>query len=88
MTIIEKLQLQRQQCQTKIKNIQSACTHPDDALTKVAKSDTGHWDWDRNDDSYWHEMHCHLCDKRWNVDLNVWYEEERKRRNEKILELP
>jgi hypothetical protein len=63
MNIIQELKAQREAIDTQIKNIQEACSHPDPALKKNPRSDTGNWD--RSQDSYWFECHCTLCDKKW-----------------------
>lgn len=50
----------------KIHKIQDQCNHPDDTVECKARSNTGNWD--PHDDSYWYELHCHSCDKRWDED--------------------
>lgn len=49
--------------QEKIKQIQAKCSHPTEAVVKVAKSDTGNWC--KADDAYWYDCKCELCEKRW-----------------------
>ena len=47
-----------------LKMLQDKCTHPD--VTKEYKSNTGNYD--PSADSYWINLHCPDCDKRWRED--------------------
>lgn len=54
-----------------LENLQNVCTHRD--LTYKLRGDSGNWD--RADDAYWIEWHCHDCDKRWTTSQdNVWHQ--------------
>ena len=63
MSKIKELKMKIAECQAKIERIQEDCSHPEDYVTKINKGDTGNWC--PQDDSYWKECHCDLCDKRW-----------------------
>jgi hypothetical protein len=66
MSIIAELKEEISKLQTKIQSIQGNCNHPEEALTFVYKSDIGNWD--RNEDSYWTNYTCNLCEKKWSED--------------------
>lgn len=64
--MIQELRKKIDDLQTQIDRIQEQCSHPDAAVTRVAKSDTGNYD--RTQDAYWYECECKLCEKRWTED--------------------
>ena len=66
MSTIKELRKEIDERWAKIKRIQDDCSHPVDCVTKINKGDTGNWC--PQDDSYWRECHCSLCDKRWTED--------------------
>ena len=47
-------------------NIQEECEHKD--IQYTPRGDSGNWD--RNDDSYWYEITCLDCGKRFSIDQN------------------
>lgn len=49
-----------------IRDIQMGCVHPD--LIGKYNSNTGNWC--PQDDSYWLDLNCPDCGKRWSVDSN------------------
>jgi hypothetical protein len=66
MNKVEEIKNEISELYAKLKNIQSECSHPSDCITKKHGSDTGNWD--RNEDCYWTDFHCSLCDKKWTED--------------------
>lgn len=60
MNTIEQLKKEIKDRQNQIIEIQEQCSHPEACLTKVHKSNTGGYD---NDDRYWTEFTCSLCEK-------------------------
>lgn len=49
---------------------QNECPHPEDRRDKEYGSNAN--DYDRHPEvSYWTEMHCQECDKRWTVEGSV-----------------
>jgi hypothetical protein len=66
MSVVKQLQEKIQEIQTQIDTIQEQCPHPAEVVTKEAKADTGNWC--PQDDSYWYNCHCQLCDKHWTED--------------------
>lgn len=63
MTLVPELRRQIALLQKRIESIQDDCSHPDSAVTKTARSDTGNYD--RSQDEYWNDCECLLCLKRW-----------------------
>lgn len=63
MTIVAEIKADIAKLQLRLTTIQSECTHPAAALSKIAKGDTGNYD--PSADYYWYECHCLLCDKQW-----------------------
>ena len=53
-----------------LKGIQDACTHPHATLRYQYDSNTGNWC--KADDSYWTNLYCGLCDKRWTEDGSLY----------------
>ena len=47
-----------------IEEIQDQCSHPEKAINKIAKSNTGNFD--PSEDKYWYHCYCTLCEKSWN----------------------
>jgi hypothetical protein len=64
--MVKELREQITKLQLQIKVIQDECSHPSLCVTKKHFSDTSNWV--RNEDSYWTEFHCSLCDKHWQED--------------------
>jgi hypothetical protein len=56
--------------------MQSKCEHPPETLRKEYKGNTG--DYDPNDNRYWVEFKCWLCNKYWTADSKT--DEYRNRR--------
>jgi hypothetical protein len=44
----------------------ASCKHPKEYVKKVAKANTGNWCPD--DDHYWYECKCSLCESQWHED--------------------
>lgn len=63
MSIIHKLNEQIKELQNKIKLIQAQCSHPESALKKEYRSDTGNYD--PTADSSWTKYTCELCERVW-----------------------
>lgn len=49
-----------------IRTIQAKCEHPTETLFAVAGANTGNWC--PQDDCYWQDYRCQLCDKYWRED--------------------
>lgn len=63
---VESLQNQIKEIQNKIADIQEACTHPTEAVEETPGASTGNYD---QVNSYWTDRTCHLCQKKWRIDL-------------------
>ena len=50
----------------KLKELQNECPHPKKHVRIKHGSDLGNWH--KQDDCYWTDYHCYVCDKRWSVD--------------------
>jgi hypothetical protein len=61
--VIQHLKMQLAEIQAKIEQIQTECSHPESVRTRVPGSDTGNWC--RQDDEYWYDHTCGLCEKQW-----------------------
>ena len=66
MTVIQKAREIISEQYALIATIQEECNHPTACLTFKYGSDTGNWD--RNEDSYWTDYTCTLCEKRWSEE--------------------
>lgn len=66
MSIIDEIKEEIKNLNAKLKSIQESCCHPEEAVTKEHKSDTGNWD--KSDDCYWTVNYCSLCEKMWSED--------------------
>ena len=65
MNRIEEIKDQIDSLYKELKEIQDECSHPVSCVTKKYEASTGNWD--RSDDSYWINLYCSLCDKKWTV---------------------
>jgi len=65
MNIVEKYKQEIKDIESSIASIQTLCSHPEEAVTKVHKGSTGN-PYEANE--YWTNFHCELCDKRWTLD--------------------
>lgn len=61
--IVSDLKLQIKELNRRVEQIQTKCSHPEEAVIKVHKSNTGNYD--PSCDSYWIEFDCGLCLKHW-----------------------
>lgn len=66
MNIVDKLQSQIEELQDRIDQIQEDCNHPSSARIIVPKGSTGNGGW--QEDRYWNENTCGLCNKRWDEE--------------------
>lgn len=60
--MVEDLKKQIEKLYDEIEEIQSECSHPKKAVTKKAEGYAGDCG---EKGSYWYNMHCKLCDKKW-----------------------
>jgi hypothetical protein len=63
---VQTLKSEIKELQAKIEKIQSECSHPESARKETRGSDTGNWC--PQDNSYWIDVECGLCEKRWRED--------------------
>jgi len=63
MSVVDTIRAEICVLHEKIRIIQAECSHPQLCVTRVARADTGNWCAD--DDSYWYECSCSLCQKTW-----------------------
>jgi len=67
---LEALQRQVTKATYKISELREVCPHDD--LTYKYCGDTGNYD--KSQDCYWIEWHCHDCSKRWTTTQDNSYE--------------
>lgn len=63
MTKVEKLKVKIAKLDLQICAEQTFCTHPDDQLVKIPKSDSDDYDRGTSQVTYWYDCTCKLCDK-------------------------
>lgn len=63
---LAKLKFEVELAEASYKKALQECTHPEDFLSKEAKANTGNLC--EEDNSYWYEFHCRLCNQRWSED--------------------
>lgn len=69
MNRIEELDEQIKGLQAEKTAIQAACPHPPMCVRYKHCGDSGNWD--RSQDSYWTDLRCALCGKRWTVEGSI-----------------
>lgn len=62
----DKLKASADEANTKLAAHVASCKHPKQYVTRVAGSNTGNWCPD--DDSYWYDCTCSLCNSKWQED--------------------
>lgn len=65
-TKVDRLEKKIQLLMQERMEIQNSCPHNN--IQYTPKGDTGNWD--RNDDSYWYEIICLDCKKKFSIDQN------------------
>lgn len=70
MSRVNEIKKQIKKLYAELNQIQSECSHPKSYLIKEAKSSTGNYD--PNDNQYWYDLHCNLCDKQWSEDQSSY----------------
>ena len=63
MNRVDEIKNQISILKEELNQIQLECSHPKSCLKKVSHSSTGNFDPD--DNRYWYNYHCSLCDKSW-----------------------
>jgi hypothetical protein len=63
---LDKLQVEALAATGKLAAHVATCKHPKEYVKKVPKGNTGNWCPD--DDSYWYECKCELCESQWHED--------------------
>jgi len=66
MSVVHDIQEEIAELQRRLKRIQDECSHPKDCTIKKGASNTGNYC--PQDDSYWYDCYCELCNKRWTED--------------------
>lgn len=66
MNIIENFEKQIKELNKKIQNIQDACSHPEEVVTKKHSSSTENYDPSAN--CYWTDFYCKVCKKQWRLE--------------------